>query len=71
MKTADAEKYFGGRMGIVRALGNRTKAAIYHWEDVVPFAAAHELAAKSEGKLVVDGSLYDTRGHIKASAVSA
>lgn len=65
MRTKEAEAVFNGRMGIVRALGNRTKAAIYAWGDVVPFKAATELA-QLDSRLQVDHSLYNQFGHIRA-----
>jgi hypothetical protein len=58
MLTKDAEAHFGGRPGIIRALGNRSKSAIYQWGDLVPILAAHELAALSKGKLKVNLALY-------------
>lgn len=64
MLTKDAETHFGGRAGIVRTLGNRTKSAIYQWGEVVPLMAAYELAAKSQGALSVDMSLYKRNGHV-------
>lgn len=65
MRIEVAEKFFGGRAGIVRALPNRTKGAVYHWEHVVPLAAARKLAELSGGSLAVDESLYNEFGHIK------
>jgi hypothetical protein len=64
MYTRDAVEYFGGKPNIVKTLGNRTKAAIYHWGDVVPLAAARQLETKSEGNLKVVAELYDEYGRI-------
>jgi hypothetical protein len=68
MLTADAERHFGTRAEIVRALGNRTKAAIYHWGDVVPFAAALQLEEISKGKVKCRREMYDPSGRIVKSA---
>jgi hypothetical protein len=63
MLTKDAEAHFGGRPGILKALGNRSKSAIYQWGEIVPLMAAQELAEKSGGALRVDLSLYKSNGH--------
>jgi hypothetical protein len=64
MLTQSAESRFGSRAAIARALaGHRSVAAVYHWGDVVPLAAARRLAA-IDGELVVDESLYDEFGKI-------
>lgn len=63
MLTKDAETHFGGRSGILRALNNRTKSAIYQWGDIVPLRAAMELEQLSAGALKVDLALYKKSGH--------
>ncbi len=68
MLTKKAEDHFGGRAGILRALGNRTKSAIYQWGDVVPLRAAMELEKLSKGKLKVDIGLYNKNGHADHAA---
>jgi hypothetical protein len=70
MLTKDAETHFGGRPGILKALGNRSKSAIYQWGDVVPLRAAMELAQLSHGVLSVDLSLYKKSGHTENNAAA-
>lgn len=67
MLTATAESHFGGRAGIARVLTadkRRTISAVYQWGDVVPLAAAHELAELSGGACSVVDDLYDRYGRI-------
>jgi hypothetical protein len=72
MLLASAVSHFQGKPNIVRALeGAWTKAAIYHWDRVVPLAAARKLAEKAGGALPVDESLYDEKGNIRPDARAA
>lgn len=70
MLTKDAEAHFGGRAGIIRALGNRTKSAIYQWGDTVPLLAAMELEELSQGALKVDLAVYKKSGHTEGTAAA-
>lgn len=70
MLTKDAETHFGGRSGILRALNNRTKSAIYQWGDIVPLMAAMELEKLSEGAVKVDLTLYKKSGHSENNAAA-
>jgi hypothetical protein len=65
MLTQTAELHFGGRAGIARVLApKRTQSAIYQWGEVVPLAAARDLALLSGGAIGVDDGLYDQYGRI-------
>lgn len=70
MLVKDAEEYFGSRLAIIKALGSRTRSAIYQWDEVVPLMAARELESLTNGALKVDYGLYGKSGHI-ASNISA
>lgn len=70
MLTKDAEAHFGGRPGILKALGNRSKSAIYQWGDTVPLLAAMELEQLSNGVLKVDLGLYKKSGHTESGVVA-
>jgi hypothetical protein len=68
MLTQTAEKFFGERKGIAKALSStkqRSVSAVYQWDDVVPLAAARRLAELSGGELQVVEELYDEFGHIR------
>jgi hypothetical protein len=65
MLTQTAESHFGGRAGIARVLApSRTVSAIYQWGEVVPLAAARQLAELSGGAIAVADNLYDQYGRI-------
>lgn len=71
MRTEAAERHFGGRAGIVRALPEWTKSAVYQWGDVVPLIAAIELERIARNKKVrVDLSLYKKSGHADLKRLS-
>lgn len=64
MRTKAAVEFFGGKVGIRKALPEWTKGAIYLWGETVPLRAALQLQLKSGGQLPVDMSLYDQAGRI-------
>jgi hypothetical protein len=67
----DAEAYFGGLAGIVKALKGgkfRSKSAVYQWGEVVPLLAACELQQLSGGVLQIDFALYKDRARTKTKS---
>jgi hypothetical protein len=74
MLITDAERVFGGRKGIAKALSAceyRSVSAVYQWKFGVPIAAARKLAELSNGALSVDKTVYDENWRVVRSRESA
>jgi DNA-binding transcriptional regulator YdaS (Cro superfamily) len=57
MKSITCVSYFGGKRQTAEALGLSSQA-VHQWRDVVPLASAYKAQVISEGKILVQISLY-------------